>query len=1020
MPKTRKETVVVIGNGMVGHRFVENMIDFDVDKRFRVVTFCEEPRAAYDRVGLTSFFAHRDAEKLMLARLDWYKENNVELHIGDRANRIDRKRQLITSENGAEIKYDYAVLATGSFPFVPPVEGIQKPGVFVYRTIADLQKIIEYGKNSKRCAVIGGGLLGLEAAKAAFDLGLETHVIEFAPRLMPRQVDDAGSEILVNKIEELGVHVHLNKATKEVAGEGRVQRMIFADGDEIDVDMIIVSAGIRPRDELARESDLKVGERGGVAVDSKLQTSDPAIFAVGEVALHEGMIYGLVAPGYEMAEIVAKNLCGKDETFAGADLSTKLKLLGVDVASFGEYENQSDEIKSLVFQDPFAGLYKKLFFSKTGDRLLGGILVGDASEYGTLATYAKSGDTLPCSPAELMGVGGNAASALGGVEAMSDEAQICSCNNVTKGDICSAISEDELTSLADVKMCTKAGTGCGGCMPLVTDLFKMEMEKSGVELNNHLCEHFSYSRQELFEIIKISEIQTFDEVISSHGSGAGCEICKPAVASILASLWNETIAESNHHTLQDTNDRFLANMQRGGLYSVVPRVPGGEITPEKLITLGRVAKKYGLYTKITGGQRVDLFGAQLHQLPDIWEELIEAGFESGHAYGKAVRTVKSCVGATWCRYGVQDSVAFAIRVEERYRGIRAPHKIKFAVSGCVRECAEAQCKDIGLIATDNGYNLYVCGNGGASPRHADLFATDLDEETAIRYIDRVLMYYICTADKLTRTATWLEKMEGGIEYLKQVVIDDKLGICGDLEYRMQHLVDTYKCEWKEVVNDPEKRKLYQQFVNSDENQRDIEFVDERGQARPADWPKDGELVQIALPANSESESTETSETLTESQPLNGSANKLNGHQKKSWVKVGQVSDFPKDGGAAIKYGDVQIAVYNFASRNEWYACQNMCPHKNAFVLSRGIIGTVGDEPKVACPLHKKPFSLKTGESLSGEEFSVKVFPVKVDADDVFVELPSSRQLDALLATHLHCITPASTGMDSAMSCSACK
>lgn len=1021
MSNLRKETVVVIGNGMVGHRFVENMIDFDHDKKYRLVTFCEEPRAAYDRVGLTSFFAHRDAEKLMLARLDWYKENDVELHIGDRANQIDRKEQIVTSDNGARIEYDHAVLATGSFPFVPPVEGIQKPGVFVYRTIADLQKIIEYGKRAKRCAVIGGGLLGLEAAKAAYDLGLETHVIEFAPRLMPRQVDDAGSKILVTKIEELGVRVHLNKATKEVLGDGRVERMAFADGDELDVDMIIVSAGIRPRDELARESKLEIGERGGVLVNGRLQTSDPKIFAVGEVALHEGMIYGLVAPGYEMAEIVAKNLCGGDETFAGADLSTKLKLLGVDVASFGDYESESTDVKPMIFENPFDGKYKKLFFNKAGDRLLGGILVGDASEYGSLAMYAKSGDTLPCSPGDLMGLGGSSAAALGGVESMSDDAQICSCNNVSKGDICSAISDQGLTSLSDVKTCTKAGTGCGGCMPLVTDVFKMEMEKSGVELNNHLCEHFEFSRQELFEIIKIKEIRTFDELLAKHGSGSGCEICKPTVASILASLWNETIAETNHHTLQDTNDRFLANMQRGGLYSVVPRVPGGEITPAKLIALGKVAEKYGLYTKITGGQRVDLFGAQLHQLPLIWEELIDAGFESGHAYGKAVRTVKSCVGSTWCRYGVQDSVGFAIRVEERYRGIRAPHKIKFAVSGCVRECAEAQCKDVGLIATDNGYNLYVCGNGGANPRHADLFATDLDETTALRYIDRVLMYYICTADKLTRTAAWLEKMDGGIEYLKDVVINDKLGICDELEQRMQHLVDTYKCEWKEVVNDPEKRKLYHQFVNSDANQTDIEFVDERGQTRPANWPKDGQLIQIEMPTNTDSLATivQSTDSSAANEPTKSAAQKLNGHHQKSWVKVGHVTDFPKDGGAAIKYGEVQIAVYNFASRNEWYACQNMCPHKNAFVLSRGIIGTSGEEPKVACPLHKKPFSLRTGESLSGEEFSVKVFPVKVEADEVFVELPSSQQLDAILATHLHCITAKST-KDSAMSCAACK
>lgn len=993
-----RQTIVVIGNGMVGHRFIEKLVEFDTLRQYRIVTFCEEPRAAYDRVGLTSFFAHRDAEKLMLARLDWYRDKGVEIHLGDRADTIDRDRRVVRSEKGGEVAFDKIVLATGSYPFVPPIEGVNQRGVFVYRTIEDLEKIIEYGKSSKRCAVIGGGLLGLEAAKAAFDLGLETHVIEFAPRLMPRQIDDAGSRILVKKIEDLGVAVHLNTGTKQVVGDGQVRQMDFGDGNLLDVEMIIVSCGIRPRDELARECGIQLGDRGGVQINDRLQTSDPDIFAIGEVALHGGMVYGLVAPGYEMAEILAMNLTGSEAEFTGADLSTKLKLMGVDVASFGEYELGPEQATSLTYEDPIAGVYKKLFFDHQGKHLLGGILVGDASDYGTLSILAKSGDPLPCAPGDLMGgSSGGASAALGGADAMPGDAQICSCNNVTKDDICSAITEGGLTSLADVKCCTKAGTGCGGCLPLVTDIFKAQLEKSGIEVSNNLCEHLAYTRQELFSIIKVKEIRSFDELLAEYGSGSGCEICKPAVASILASLWNDVIVEREHQTLQDTNDRFLANMQRGGLYSVVPRVPGGEITPDKLIALGVVAKKYGLYTKITGGQRVDLFGAQRHQLPDIWEELIEAGFESGHAYGKAVRTVKSCVGTSWCRYGVQDSVKFAIQIEKRYRGIRAPHKIKFAVSGCVRECAEAQNKDVGLIATEQGYNLFVCGNGGAKPRHADLFATDLDEETVIKYIDRFLMYYIFTADKLTRTATWLEQLEGGLDHLKDVIIDDKLGLCDELEQRMQHLVDTYQCEWKAVVHDPEKRKLFKQFINTDDNEPDIEFVDERGQQRPAYWPKDGELVQLQLP-NGEA-----------STPHNAKVPAA----KAAWVEVGEVSDFPQDGGAAIKYGDVQIAVFNFTSRGQWFACQNMCPHKNAFVLSRGILGTMGETPKVACPLHKKPFSLETGESLSGEDFSVKVFPVKVIEDKVLVELPPQAQLNALLATKLHVI-----GQES--SCAACQ
>jgi nitrite reductase (NADH) large subunit len=980
---SEQRTVVVIGNGMVGQRFCERLVEFDAQRQWRIVTFCEEPRAAYDRVGLTSFFAHRDAQKLMLARQQWYEENDVELHVGDRAMALDRKKRLVRSEKGVEIAYDCVVLATGSFPFVPPVPGIDKHGVFVYRTIEDLQHIIEYAARSKRCAVIGGGLLGLEAAKAAFDLGLETHVVEFAPRLMPRQIDDAGSQILVRKIEELGVRVHLGKSTKEVHGNGRVERMEFNDGAALDVDMIIVSAGIRPRDDLAQQSGLEVGQRGGIVVNDRLATSDFHIYAVGECALHAGTIYGLVAPGYEMAEIVAANLTGADRHFTGTDLSAKLKLMGIDVASFGKCELAADQATPLMFTDPFAGVYKKLLLSPDGSRLLGGILVGDASDYGRLLMLSKGDAALPCAPHELI-VGQSARQEMGrGLDALPESAQVCSCNNVTKAAICAAIRDQSLETVDAVKACTKAGTGCGGCVPLVTDLLKGEKRRAGKAVTNYLCEHFQYSRTELFAIIKVKGLRTFAEIIAQYGAGHGCEICKPTITSVLASLWNQDIMAPEHQTLQDTNDRFLANMQRGGLYSVVPRVPGGEITPDKLRVIADVAKRYGLYTKITGGQRIDMFGAQLHDLPDIWEQLVAAGFESGHAYGKAVRTVKSCVGTTWCRYGVQDSVAFAIRVENRYKGIRAPHKIKMAVSGCVRECAEAQSKDVGLIATERGYNLYVCGNGGAKPRHAELLASDLDEDTALKYTDRFLMYYISMADRLTRTSAWREQLESGIDHLRDVVVHDKLGIAAELEARLQHLVDTYQCEWAAVVRDPEKRKRFRQFVNTDETEPCIEIISERGQRRPADWL--GDLV-----------------ALDQFRMLDGRSLAEHEREQPRWVHVGKTDSFPADGGATIKYGQTQIAVFNFASRGQWYACQNMCPHKKAFVLSRGILGDAACQPKIACPLHKRTFSLADGHSLQGEEYRIHTFPVKVEGNDVYVQLPAVEVLDKLLSTEIGC------------------
>jgi nitrite reductase (NADH) large subunit len=961
---------------MVGHRFCERLVEYDADESWQVVTFCEEPRPAYDRVNLSRYFERRDADHLQLASAEWYAERGIELHVGDRAKVVDRGRRVVVSERGREVEFDAVVLATGSAPFVPQVPGVDKKGVFVYRTIEDLEAILGYAGKARRAAVVGGGLLGLEAAKAVRDLDLETHVVEFAPRLMPRQVDEAGSRRLRDKIESLGVQVHLNKSTQEFLGNGRVEGLAFADGERLDVDMVVISAGIRPRDELARDCGLDVGPRGGVVVDDALRTSDPEIFAIGEVALHRGTIYGLVAPGYEMADVVAANLTGYRRHFTGFDLSTKLKLMGVDVASFGNVFAENEGARALTFEDSFQGNYKKLLFSPDGTRLLGGILVGDASDYGALLALFRSNKPLGVSPGALLaGLSGDRAGMAG---VACGDAQVCSCNNVSESQIRDAVRGQGLTTIAQVKSCTRAGTGCGGCLPLVTDLVKAELKAAGKSVQNHLCEHFPYNRQELFQIVKIKGLKTFDALLTEHGSGYGCEICKPAVASILASLWNENVLEPAHVSLQDTNDRFLANIQRGGLYSVVPRIPGGEITPEKLIVLGEIARRYGLYTKITGGQRIDMFGAPVHLLPDIWTDLVAAGFESGHAYGKAVRTVKSCVGSTWCRYGVQDSVGFAIRVETRYRGMRAPHKLKSAVSGCIRECAEAQSKDFGLIATEKGWNLYVCGNGGAHPRHADLLASDLDEETAIRYIDRFLMYYIQTADRLTRTSVWLEKMEGGIEFLRDVIVNDRLGICAELERQIQGLVDTYECEWKAVVNDPQKRLFFQQFANTDLAELGVEFVTERGQKRPADWPGDFvPLDRLALPQ--------------------ASAPQTPGDAPSRWVQVGRVSDFPEECGRAVKCGSAQIAVFRFASRGEWYACQNLCPHKREMVLARGIIGDYQGTPKVACPLHKKTFSLESGACLSGEDYRLQVFPVKVEEDAVYLGLPAEAALD--LPTH---------------------
>ena len=829
-----KQTLVVIGNGMVGQYFLASFVTGSGKDEYEIVTFCEEPRPAYDRVHLSEFFSGKTAEDLSLVDSNFFEQHNITIHIGDKAAKICRASKTVVSEKGITIRYDKLVLATGSFPFVPPVPGHDRAHCLVYRTIEDLIAIRESAKTGKVGVVVGGGLLGLEAAKALTDLGLQTHVVEFAPRLMTVQLDEAGGAMLRRKIENLGVTVHTGKNTSLISeGEQCINKMCFADGDELETDIVLFSAGIRPRDDIARDCNLEVGSRGGIIINDQCQTSDPDIYAIGECALWNNMIYGLVAPGYAMARTVVANLAGKIASFTGADMSTKLKLMGVDVASIGDAHAKTQGALVYTYQNGEHDIYKRLVVSTDKKQLLGAVLVGDASAYSTLLQYCLTGIELPEHPDSLILPSRSNESVGLGPDALPMSAQICSCYDVTKDVICQAIGAGFRT-LSNLSSETNAATGCGGCATLLKSVLNSELLKLGVEVNTDICEHFAYTRQDLFTLIKVEEIKTFDALVEKHGKGRGCEICKPAVASILASYWNEFILKTDLVGLQDTNDAFLANMQKDGTYSIVPRIAGGEISPDMLIAIGQIGKKYKLYTKITGGQRIDLFGARVDQLPLIWKELIDAGFETGHAYGKSLRTVKSCVGNTWCRYGVDNSVGLAIELENRYKGLRSPHKIKIGISGCTRECAEAQGKDIGIIATETGWNLYVCGNGGMKPRHADLFATSLDKETLIKYIDRFLSFYVRTADRLQRTSVWMENMEGGLDYLKSVVIADKLGLCEQLEEQMHHVINSYQCEWKTTIEDASKLKRFHHFVNSDQLDDNIVFVEERGQLRPAD------------------------------------------------------------------------------------------------------------------------------------------------------------------------------------------
>ena len=825
--------LVIIGNGMVGHRLIEELVIKADPDRFAITVFCEEPRVAYDRVHLSAYFSHHNAESLSLVAEGFYQQHQIEILTGERATSIDRQKKVVHSSSGREVHYDRLVLATGSYPWVPPVRGADGADCFVYRTIEDLDAIKACAAHSQRGVVIGGGLLGLEAAGALKNLGIETHVVEFAPVLMGEQLDPIGGQQLRNKIEQMGVRVHTSKNTQLISdrpGGGKTLR--FTDDSELAVDFIVFSTGIRPQDTLARQAGLPVAPRGGVLIDDGCQTADKDIYAIGECAAWQNRVYGLVAPGYKMARVVADRLTGDNNAFTGADMSARLKLLGVDVGSIGDAHGRTAGARSYSYLDESKGVYKRLVVSADNKTLLGAVLLGDTSDYGNLLQLMLNAVELPDNPDSLILPAHAGNKPTPGVESLPDTAQICSCFDVSKGDLVLAV-QNGCHTVAALKAETKAGTGCGGCVPLMTQVLNAELSQQGIEVNHHLCEHFRYSRQELYHLIRSEAIASFDQLLRQYGKGYGCEVCKPAVASLLASCWNDYVLQPQLIALQDSNDNFLGNIQKDGTYSVIPRSAGGEITPEGLIAIGEIGRRYNLYTKITGSQRIGLFGAQKDDLPAIWRALLAAGFETGHAYAKALRMAKTCVGSSWCRFGVGDSTGLGVMLENRYKGIRTPHKMKFGVSGCTRECAEAQSKDVGIIATEKGWNLYVCGNGGMKPRHADLLAADLDRDTLVRYLDRFMMFYIRTADKLQRTSLWLESLEGGIDYLKQVIIDDRLALNDRLEADITLLREKFECEWQRTIDDPAQQARFAHFINTAQRDPLVQNVTEREQHRPA-------------------------------------------------------------------------------------------------------------------------------------------------------------------------------------------
>uniref|UniRef100_F8WSE6 Nitrite reductase [NAD(P)H] n=1 Tax=Talaromyces purpureogenus TaxID=1266744 RepID=F8WSE6_TALPU len=999
----------------------EKLLKLDAERReYDIVVIGEEQHLAYNRVGLSTFFEHRKVEDLYLNSQEWYSsftDGSFNYHLNTCVTEIDPAKKQVYTSTGQWVAYDLLILATGSDAMLPETTpGYDAKGVFVYRTITDLERLIEFASHHKgeTGVTVGGGLLGLEAAKAMTDLRDfgSVKLIDRNKYVLARQLDADAGGLVTEKIRELGLDVmHQKRVARIETDEGNnVSGLVFEDGEKIDCCCICFAIGVKPRDELGAKAGIECAPRGGFIINESLETSVPGIYAVGECASWENQTFGIIAPGIEMADVLSFNLTHSDKErkrFHRPDLSTKLKLLGVDVASFGDFfadrdgprflpgrrasieklrpfeksgeqKKTASKVKALTYKDPFGAVYKKYLFTLDGKYLLGGMMIGDTKDYIKLNQMVKSQKELDVPPSQFILGAQN-----GGEENaddLDDDTQICSCHNVTKGDVVESVKNGTCSTIAQVKSCTKAGTGCGGCMPLVQSIFNKTMLELGQEVSNHLCPHIPYSRADLYDVIAIKQLKTFVEVMQAcakNPDSLGCEICKPAIASILSSLFNPHLMDKQVHELQDTNDRFLANIQRNGTFSVVPRVPGGEITPEKLITIGQVAKKYSLYCKITGGQRIDLFGAKKQDLLAIWTELIDGGMESGHAYAKSLRTVKSCVGTTWCRFGVGDSVGMAIRLEERYKSIRSPHKFKGGVSGCVRECAEAQSKDFGLIATDKGFNIFVGGNGGAKPRHAELLAKDVPPEEVVPIVDRLLIFYIRTADKLQRTARWIENLPGGLKYLQEVILEDKLGICADMERQMEELVGSYFCEWTETINNPERRKYFEQFGNTSETVETVEVVKERDQNRPAYWPKDS------------------------------ASDDFKGHQWSSvtWQPVIEASHFsdakPQVSSANIKRGDTQLAIFKI--KGKYYATQQMCPHKRAFVLSDGLIGD-DDSGKywVSCPYHKRNFDLngeQAGRCSNDEAMNIATFPAEEREDGwVYLKLPPTDELDTVLGT----------------------
>jgi nitrite reductase (NADH) large subunit len=795
---TKKERLVVIGNGMAGARAVEEVLARGGGDMFDIVIFGNEPYGNYNRILLSNVLnGTQTPDDILINPLEWYEENGITLHLGALVDGVDRAAKVVVSQNGVREHYDKLLIATGSRAFIPPIagafmpDGTLKRGVFGYRTLDDCTAILEYVKTSRAVATIGGGLLGLEAARAMMLLGAESHIVHLSGHLMDAQLDVTGGGILKRSIEDMGIHVHVKKSTSEVTGDDRVTGLVFKDGERLACDMVIVAAGIRPNSEIGVRAGLTV-ERAIVVDDHMRSVDDPNVYVVGECAQHRGRTYGLVAPLWDQGKVFADHITRTNESAAyhGSKLATKLKVMGVEVASMGINEPTEDRDEVIQFTEPKKGTYKKLIVRD--DRLVGSILMGDISKAAYLMQAFDRNSPLPEERLSLMFDLGTPSQKIT-IDEMPATTQVCNCNGVTKGAIGACVAAGKRSPQA-VMDATRAGKGCGSCKSLVGEVVAWFC---GGEVEDDPSIHYyvpciPLRKPELIAVIRERELKSVSAVFAALAGGVEDPASKPALASLLATLWNAEY--DDERDARFINDRVHANIQKDGTFSVVPEMPGGVCTPEELKRIADVAVKYKVpLVKLTGGQRIDLVGIRKDQLPNVWNEL---GMPAGSAWAKSYRTCKSCIGTEFCRFGLGDSMGLARTIETRFRGIDSPGKLKLATAGCPRNCSEALIKDVGAVAIGEGkWEIYVGGAGGSHVRKGDLLCVVDSEDEVVLLTGRFMQYYRENAKYKERTYTFVERV--GIERVRAIVVDDSEGTAAALDAAMQSSVDAAYDPWKE-------------------------------------------------------------------------------------------------------------------------------------------------------------------------------------------------------------------------------